>query len=236
MGKTVQMPERGTYIVDDDSDGVLATALAIATSPLHAPLRSRQLAPGGDGYHVEIVAWIRRGGAGDEDEDDAPEDTWTLCRVPDAKRVLDGNDLRGLVADALALRVAFPRTVTMNRWGSFTVTDDDRDTIGTALLVATAPQHANLVEAALRPGGSGLRVEGIGSVNPIEDPEDLDYPFSEDPTLNPATLELWRLFRDSDGMHGGPSELIITGDELRALVKQAVALRVGFRPAPLTQP
>jgi len=234
MSSKLHMPERGTFVVDDDPQGVIATALAIATSPLNAPLRHRLLTPGGDGYDAES-GWIARVGSGDEDEDedDAPEDTWTLCRLPDAKCVLDGTTLRALVEHALALRLAVPRTVTMDPWGSFTVTDDERGTLGTALVVATAPQHSDIVETALQPGGSGLRVEAIGSVSPVHPEEHLEYPFDEEPALDPSTQELWRVFRDRDRAHGSPSKLIITGAELRALVKQALALRVGFRSAPL---
>jgi len=213
---------------------VIATALEIATSPLNAPLRHRHLAPGGDGFDVDNVGWIARVGSGEEDADDAPEDTWTLCRLPDARCVLDGPRLRALVADALALRVASPRVVTMDRHGNFTVTDDVRGTIGTALIIATAPQHTGIVDRALRPGGSGLRIETFGSVSPIESRDRLIYPFDEDPTLDPTSQELWRLYRESDAQHGMRSALVITGDELRTLVKQALALRVGFRPAPLT--
>lgn len=232
MTRKIHMPERGRFVVDDDPECVIATALAIATDPLNAPLRHRLLAPGGAGYDAEN-GWIARIGSGDEDQDDAPEDTWTLCRLPNAKWVLDGTTLRELVEHAFALRLAVPRTVTMDPWGSFTVTDDERGVLGTALAVATAPQHRDIVETAFRPGGSGLRVEAIGSVSPVHPEEQLEYPFDEEPALDPSIQELWRVFRDRDRVHGNPSKLIITGAELRALVKQALALREGFRSSPL---
>lgn len=116
------------------------------------------------------------------------------------------------------------------------VTDDDRNTIGTALVVATAPQHADILEAALQRGGRGLHVQSIGGMYPINAPEDLDYPFIEDPSLDPSIQELWYLSRERDRKYGSRSKLVITGDELRVLVKQALDLRVGFRAAPLTHP
>jgi hypothetical protein len=44
-----RMLERGTFVVDDDPHGVLAVALAIATSPRNAPRCHRALAPCGEG-------------------------------------------------------------------------------------------------------------------------------------------------------------------------------------------
>lgn len=64
MRAMVKMPERGRFVVDDDPDGVIATALAIASSPLNAPLRHRQLAPKGDGYDVENIGPRRIRGRG----------------------------------------------------------------------------------------------------------------------------------------------------------------------------
>lgn len=228
----LQVPERGEFLVADDPQNVLATALAVVTSPDTAHFRHRALAPGGGGYDVEDVGWIRRIDSGHEPADDAPGDTWALTLLPDAQLVLGGTELRALVERALALRLAFPRVVSMDPWGNFTVTDDVRNAIGTALVVATAPQHADVVDAALQPGGSGLGVTRIGAICPVR-PGRLGYPFSEDLTLDPSTQELWYVFRDGDGADENPSEVVITGDELRALVRQARALRVGFRPAPL---
>lgn len=229
---TIQMPERGTFVVPDDRDGVVATALAIVTSPHNAPLLHRHLAPGGDGIDDDL-GWISRVGSGDEDEDDAPEDTWTACRLPDARVVIEGAALRALVVEALSMRLSCPRTVTMNAHGSFTVTDDQRGTIANALTIATAPQHAELVERALQPGGNGLRIETFGSVSQVTARELLNYPFDEDPSLDPSSQELWRLYRERDARFGPRAEIVITGDELRGLVKQAIALRTGFAPAPL---
>ncbi|MBA2541373.1 MAG: hypothetical protein H0V17_17160 [Deltaproteobacteria bacterium] len=113
----------------------------------------------------------------------------------------------------------------MDEHGRFTVAEDSDEVIATALVIATAPHNADAAATALAPGGDGLSTQGIGSIDRITDREDLPAPFDNDLALDPDRQELWRLFREKDRRHPRVGQYVITGDELRALVKQALALR-----------
>jgi hypothetical protein len=117
------------------------------------------------------------------------------------------------------------RTLTMDPYGNFTVSDDPRGVIAVALGVATAPQNRARVEVALAPDGDGLHVQGIGSLYRATSREELPAPFDDDPALDPETQELWALGRERDPGRSPAASWVIAGDELRALVAQAIALR-----------
>jgi hypothetical protein len=117
------------------------------------------------------------------------------------------------------------RSITVDPYGNFTVSDDPDATIATALLVAGAPQNAPLVATALAPGGEGLRVRGIGAIDRLVAREELPPPYDDDPTVDPETQELWSLFREPDARNRLPGQVVLSGDELRELVERALALR-----------
>jgi hypothetical protein len=113
------MDAYGNFTVGDDRDGVIAVALVVATLPVNAPKIRSALAPDGDGLHVQGVGSIDRVTAREElpppfDEDPRfdpdTQELWRLHREPhgahrDAGRaVLTGDELRDLVARAVALR------------------------------------------------------------------------------------------------------------------------------------
>ena len=117
------------------------------------------------------------------------------------------------------------RVVTMDEQGRFTVTDDPDEVIATALAVATAPHNVDAIETALSPTGEGLATQGVGSIDRISDRDDLPHPFDQDTTLDPDTQELWRLYREKDRRHDRVGQFVLTGDELRSLVRLARGLR-----------
>lgn len=117
------------------------------------------------------------------------------------------------------------RTVTMDRYGNFTVSDDPQGVIAVALVVATTSANRERVEVALAPDGDGLRVQGVGSIYRATAREELPVPFDEDPALDPEAQELWALGREPDRAHPRAASWVITGDELRELVARAIALR-----------
>ena len=117
------------------------------------------------------------------------------------------------------------RTLTMDPYGNFTVSDDPEGVIAVALLVATTSANCERVEVALGPDGDGLHVQGIGSIDRATSREELPAPFDEDPAFDPEAQELWRLYRERDHAHPRTAAWVITGDELRALVARAIALR-----------
>jgi hypothetical protein len=113
----------------------------------------------------------------------------------------------------------------MDPYGNFTVSDDPRGVIAVALLVATAPQNRDHVEVALAPDGDGLHIQGVGTIYRATSREELPAGFDDDPALDPETQELWALGRERDHAHAHAASWVMLGDELRALVAQAIALR-----------
>ena len=117
------------------------------------------------------------------------------------------------------------RTVTMDPYSNFTVSDDPECVIAVALAVATVPGNRERVEAALAPDGDGLHVQAVGSIYRATSREELPVPFDEDPAFDPETQELWTLYRERDHAHPHAAGWVVSGDELRALVARAIALR-----------
>jgi hypothetical protein len=117
------------------------------------------------------------------------------------------------------------RTVTMDPYGNFTVSDDPNGAIAVALLVATSPQTLPQAESALSPDGDGLSLQGIGAITRVTSRESLPEPFDTNPDFDPDSQELWRLFREPDYNYRSPGWWVVTGDELRSVVSQAIALR-----------
>ena len=120
------------------------------------------------------------------------------------------------------------RSITMDRFGIFTVSDDPHEVIATALTVAAAPQNVPFIERELGPDGNGLGVETSGSIYRAWSRDDLFPPYDEDRSIDPETQELWVLFKEPRRRRGTgtPSaRALMHGDELRELVAQALALR-----------
>src|SRR5688572_32514284 len=114
------------------------------------------------------------------------------------------------------------RSLRMDADGNFTVGDDPQGAIAVALLVATTTANEPKALTALAPDGDGLYVQGIGSIDRVTCREDLPVPFDEDPKLDPEKQELWSLFREPDSTYSYPGRDLLTGEELRDLVKRAI--------------
>jgi hypothetical protein len=113
----------------------------------------------------------------------------------------------------------------MGAYGHFAVSDDPDDTIAVGLTVATTTQNRPRVASALSPDGTGLHVQGVGVIVRVTSREELPAPFDQNPNLDPETQELWVLFREPDRDHRYSGRAVMTGDELRSLVSQAISLR-----------
>jgi hypothetical protein len=59
----------------------------------------------------------------------------------------------------------------------------------------------------------------------VHDHDDLPFQFQDDPTLDPHKQELWSIRREFDGEHPRGSWGVISGEELRYLVKQGSEMR-----------
>ena len=116
------------------------------------------------------------------------------------------------------------REVTIDSNGRFRVSDDPDNVAATAVTLATAPQHVNEVDVALSPDGDGFSMDVIGAMYRMYDRDDLLPPFDDDPSLDPEKQELWMLVRDRDEDRSA-RRIVMTGDELRRLVRSALELR-----------
>lgn len=117
------------------------------------------------------------------------------------------------------------RTVVLEN-GQFLVTDDPKQVIGTVLGLITSSHNRPRIAERLAPDGDGFTLDTIGTVARIEARDDLPEPWDQDPTLDPTMAGLWALYRDPD--RDDPyirHTFVITGDELRELVAQALVLR-----------
>lgn len=119
MTRTVTMDQSGNFAVSDDPEGVIAVALLVATTPENCGRIATELGPDGNGLHVQGIGSIDRIASreqlpyGFEDDASLDPDTqelWRLFREPDheypdsGRWVLSGDELRELVARAVALR------------------------------------------------------------------------------------------------------------------------------------
>jgi len=111
------------------------------------------------------------------------------------------------------------------RTRSFTLTDDPDGTIAAALALALAPQSGEQWRTALLPDGGGLEVEGVGIIARAYHRGDLPFQFQYEPDLDPQTQELWWVQRERTRDYPQGSWGVITGEELRGLVKQGNELR-----------
>jgi hypothetical protein len=119
MTRTVKF-ENGRFIVSDDPEHVIGTALAIITNEQNRPRIAERLAPDGDGFTIDTVGTVTRIETRDEipepwDEDPTLDpdniELWALFRdrgrePPYYRRsfVIAGDELRELVAQALKQR------------------------------------------------------------------------------------------------------------------------------------
>lgn len=117
------------------------------------------------------------------------------------------------------------RTVTLDPRDNFIVSDDPEGVIADALTVATTIANRDRVSAELAPDGDGLSAESVGAIIRITSRDELPPTFDRDPNLDPQAQELWLLFREPDRHNRIPGRWVLTGDELRDLVAQALALR-----------
>jgi hypothetical protein len=119
MSRTVAF-ENGRFLVSDDPEHVIGTALAIITNNRNRSRIAERLAPDGDGFTIDTIGTVARIETRDDlpepwDQDQSldPETTelWALYRdrsrePPHYRRtfVIGGPELRELVAQALGLR------------------------------------------------------------------------------------------------------------------------------------
>jgi hypothetical protein len=119
MSRTVEIKD-GRFLVSEDPEHVIGTALAIITNNRNRSRIAERLAPDGDGFTIDTIGTVTRIEARDElpepwDQDSSldPETTelWALYRdrgrePPFYRRtfVISGSELRDLVAQALTLR------------------------------------------------------------------------------------------------------------------------------------
>jgi hypothetical protein len=115
------------------------------------------------------------------------------------------------------------RSVTMDVYGNFTVSDDPDSAISVALWIAAA--HLATVDTALAPDGNGLHVEGMGSIDRVTAREELPIPWDEDPAYDPEARELWRITREAYSVMPDVGRAVLVGSELRELVARALELR-----------
>jgi hypothetical protein len=112
--------ENGEFLVTDDPEQVIGTALALITNSSNRPRIAERLAPNGDGFTLDTIGTVARIEArGDLPEpwdqdptlDPSTAELWALYRDPDRDDpyvrhtlVITGAELRALVAQALILR------------------------------------------------------------------------------------------------------------------------------------
>lgn len=123
MSRKVSL-HNGWFVVSDDPEQVIGMVLNVVTNNRNRPQIAERLAPNGNGFHLETFGAVTR----IEGRDDIPEpwdqdltldpdnqELWALYREPDDKirylatYVLTGDELRSLVARAVALRDARDR-------------------------------------------------------------------------------------------------------------------------------
>lgn len=128
-------------------------------------------------------------------------------------------------AHTVAALPLMTRRVAIDERDKFIVSDDPAGVIADALAMATTLENRDRVSAALAPDGDGLSAESVGAIIRITSRDELPPTFDRDPNLDPQTQELWLLFREPDRHNRIPGRWVLTGDELRDLVAQALALR-----------
>ena len=72
------------------------------------------------------------------------------------------------------------------------------------------------------PNGEGFYIPSLGGARRLEDRDRLRPPYDADPALDPERMELWSVERERP-FHG-PLQIVLTGDELRALLAEAQRL------------
>lgn len=104
----------------------------------------------------------------------------------------------------------------------FAVSDDPDGVIGAVVGMLVGNLDGAELEAAVAPDGDGYSVDAFGAVYRAEDRGELPEPWDTDPALDPeldpATTELWVLWRDARPV---ARKRVIGGDELRDLVARA---------------
>ena len=113
----------------------------------------------------------------------------------------------------------------------FVVSDDPDGDIATALALIVNNHDVPRIARDLAPDGDGFALDTIGAVFRADESEDLPPPWDADPALDPTTTELWVLCRDPDRTRRVRRSVVIGGDELRALVAEALALSGRWRAA-----
>lgn len=113
------------FVVSDDPEGVIAAVLGLVVNNHDQAQIARDLAPDGDGFAIDTIGAVFR--AEQSDDLPSPWDTdpsldpltrelWVLHRDPDRTHrvrrsvVIDGDELRALVALAIARLGGYVRT------------------------------------------------------------------------------------------------------------------------------
>lgn len=118
------------------------------------------------------------------------------------------------------------RTVTIGPNG-FVVSDDVEHMLARFLTTNVLGDHAGELATLFAPDGKGFYIPSLGGAQRIEDRESLLPPYDSDPALDPERAELWAVEREIP-FHG-LRQIVLTGDELRALLAEAQRLTAARR-------
>lgn len=113
------------------------------------------------------------------------------------------------------------RTVSLGPDG-LVVSDDLEGILGRFLNTNVLGDHAGELAALFASDGEGFYIPSLGGAQRLEDRDRLRPPYDADPSLDPERVELWSVERERP--RRAPLQIVMTGDELRALLAQAQRL------------
>lgn len=113
------------------------------------------------------------------------------------------------------------RTVSLGPDG-FVVSDDVEGLLGRLLGNIVLGGRGAEIPTLFAPDGEGFWIPAIGGALRIEDRESVRPPYDEDPALDPERVELWSVEREIP--YKERLQIVLTGDELRALLAEAQRL------------
>ena len=113
------------------------------------------------------------------------------------------------------------RTVSLGFEG-FVVSADREGLLGRLLNNIVLGGRGAEIPTLFAPDGEGFWIPSIGGALRIDDRDTVRPPYDEDPALDPDLVELWSVERERP-FHA-PLQIVLTGDELRALLAEAQRL------------
>jgi hypothetical protein len=109
--------------------------------------------------------------------------------------------------------------------GSFTVSDDPSDIIGTLLIHAVGRCSREEIALRFAEDGEGFHVQETVTAHRAEERDDLPEPLEQDPAVDPAASELWVITAERYRARPRSRHVVLTGAELRELLVRAMALQ-----------